>query len=101
MEEWVKRGMLVILILSILSPIGIILTWNCGDAWGEWEKVKVGNETWEPQSYTSAPFPDYSIPGWNSMLLASISYIISAFIGVSMCFLVVMGIAKTVEMMRE
>ncbi len=36
MEEWMKRAWLVMGILVLIVPVGILATWDYGDAWGEW-----------------------------------------------------------------
>ncbi len=102
METWIKKTVIVIVILCLLSPIGILLTWNYGDAWGEWSEVKVGNETWEPKSYSGgAPLADYDVPGWEDQFMASLGYIISAFVGVFMVILMSLGVAKLGEIYNE
>ena len=59
-------------------PVGILIIWNNGDAWGEWGQV--GN--WVPQQFWNAPFADYDLSGWDSQLMASLGYIISAIVGI-------------------
>ncbi len=102
MEQWIKRTLIIIVLLCIISPIGILLTWNSGGAWGEWSEVKVGNKTWEPKHYSGgAPLQDYDVSGWDSQCMASLGYIISAFVGVFMVITVVMGIVKMGEIAHE
>ncbi len=102
MEAWIKKTLIVIIILCIISPIGILLTWNYGDAWGEWGQVKIGNKTWMPQHYSGgAPLQDYDVPGWDSQIMASLGYIISAFVGVFMVITVTLGIIKLGEISNE
>ncbi len=102
MRSWLKKAVLIILILCIISPIGILLTWNYGDAWGEWSEVTIGNKTWVPQKYSGgAPLQDYNVPGWDSMVMASFGYIISAFVGVFMVITVTLGVIKLGEIIRE
>ncbi len=55
-------------------------------------EVQVGNETWVPK--------EYSVPGWEDQLMASIGYWISAIIGISMCVLITLGIGKAMELWR-
>ena len=96
-----KKGFIIIAIIILLTPIGILLTWNNGDAWGEWGEVKIKNKTWTPKEYSGgAPLPDYSIPTFDeeNKFLASVAYWISAIVGVAMCFFVMLGIAKAIEL---
>ncbi|MHC1588308.1 MAG: hypothetical protein ACXQS1_00655, partial [Methermicoccaceae archaeon] len=65
MESWMKRAWLVIAIFVVLVPLGILATWNYGDAWGEWGEVHTSGGVWTPQEYGGgAPLPDYNVPGW-------------------------------------
>ena len=65
-------------VLIIATPLGILIVWNFGDAWGEWGQVG----QWVPQQFWNAPLPDYDLSGWESMLMASLGYIISAIVGI-------------------
>lgn len=101
MEEWMKRGLIVIAFFVLISPLGILLTWEYGDAWGEWGEVNQGNATWTPQGYGGgAPLPDYGVPSWESKLMATAGYWLSAIIGIVMCILVTLGFAKAMELLR-
>lgn len=101
MESWERRAWAVIAIFVALVPLGILLTWDYGDAWGEWGEVKVGNNTWAPEEYGGgAPLPDYNVPGWEGRVMASVGYYISAVIGIAMCVLITLGISKAIEMWR-
>jgi cobalt/nickel transport protein len=83
-----------LLALIILSPLGLILParFNAGSAWGEWSTEEIHklvgyvpagmsklSERWK------APMPDYAFKGQGngSIRSLSISYVISAFIGVA------------------
>ncbi|HEC57057.1 MAG TPA: hypothetical protein ENI32_04130 [Candidatus Syntrophoarchaeum butanivorans] len=103
MEPWLKKALIVIAIFVAIVPLGILGTWNCGDAWGEWGEVRDEQRgiDWTPQSYFDAPFPDYNIEGWESMMMASVGYWISAIIGIAITMLVILGIAKAIEILRE
>ena len=103
METWLKRALIVIAIFVAIVPLGILGTWNCGDAWGEWGEVQDSTHgiNWTPESYFGAPLPDYNVEGWDNKLMASIGYWISAIIGIALTMLVVLGIVKAQEMMRE
>jgi cobalt/nickel transport protein len=74
-----KKWLALLLILAVMSPIGILLVWNYGDAWGEWGEVG----SWTPRQYWSAPLPDYNMGGWEGQLRSSIGYIISAIVGIA------------------
>jgi cobalt/nickel transport protein len=103
MESWLKKTLIVIAILVAIVPLGILGTWNCGDAWGEWGEVQdtAHGINWAPQAYFGAPLPDYNVEGWDSMLMASVGYWISAIIGIALTMLVILGIVKALEMVRE
>ncbi|WP_457612456.1 PDGLE domain-containing protein [Methanocaldococcus sp.] len=90
----VKKFVYIIVAMIVLCPLGILLVWNYGDAWGEWdphelaEKVgvnKVAGMLHLADIWKYAPLPDYDIPGWDDPLHASIGYIISAIVGVALC----------------
>lgn len=94
-----------LIILVILSPIGLLLPeyFKAGDAWGEWSSDAFEGLTgYIPQgleklsSLWSAPIPDYSFQGWEEKPLASLSfaYIVSATIGIVLCVIVVLVLAK-------
>ncbi|MHC1611005.1 MAG: PDGLE domain-containing protein [Candidatus Methanospirareceae archaeon] len=103
MEPWLKKTLIVIAIFVAIVPLGILGTWNCGDAWGEWGEVQDPEHgiNWTPQAYFGAPLPDYNVEGWDSMLMASVGYWISAIIGIALTMLVTLGIVKALEMRRE
>jgi len=93
-DPLVKKFMYLIGAMIVLSPLGILLVWNYGDAWGEWgadELVKKFGESkisgmlHLADIWNYAPLPDYNIPGWDDPVHASIGYIISAIVGVVLC----------------
>ncbi|HHH78414.1 MAG: hypothetical protein J7L93_01555 [Thermoplasmata archaeon] len=101
MEAWMKKAWIAIGFFVLVVPLGILVTWSYGDAWGEWGSVSDGNTTWTPKEYSGgAPLPDYSIPGWENKLMASVGYWISAVIGIIMSVVTVLGIAKAVELWK-
>ncbi len=86
----------LLIVLAVASPLGLYLPWllKAGSAWGEWgvDEVKrmigyapAGMEktadTWK------APMPNYRLPGQENAPLSrlSISYILSALIGMAGC----------------
>ncbi len=87
-----KKLWIGLLVLSFLTPLGIILprALKAGDAWGEWgaeelqrllgylpEGLKRMAGLWK------APLPDYSVGGEQTTLVAqSGAYVLSAVIGV-------------------
>ena len=75
---WPKKLIIAMVALIIATPLGILIVWNNGDAWGEWGQV--GN--WVPQQFWSAPFADYDLGGWDGQIMASLGYIISAIVGI-------------------
>ncbi len=78
-----RKALIILILFIFLTPLGILFVWNYGPAYAEWDHI--GN--WYPQQfYTFAPLPDYDISGWNTPFLASLGYIISAFVGVLAIF---------------
>ena len=75
---WPKKWLIAMIALIIATPLGILIVWNYGDAWGEWGEVG----QWVPQQFWSAPLPDYNFTGWDSQTMASLGYIISAIVGI-------------------
>ncbi len=76
---WPKKLIIAMIALIVATPLGILIVWGYGDAWGEWSEV--GN--WVPQHFWNAPFADYDLSGWDSQLMASFGYIISAIVGIA------------------
>jgi cobalt/nickel transport protein len=75
---WPKKLIIAMIALIIATPLGILIVWGYGDAWGEWGQV--GN--WVPQQFWNAPLGDYDFSGWDSQIMASLGYIISAIVGI-------------------
>lgn len=87
-----RKWLAILLVLAVVSPIGILIVWNYGDAWGEWGEVG----TWVPQQFWNAPLPDYDLSGWESQAAASLGYIISAIIGIAAVILLTYGLSLLV-----
>jgi cobalt/nickel transport protein len=99
-----KRLWIGLIILTLLSPLGIILPekFKAGDAWGEWgtdtlekllgyvpEGLKKYSELWK------APIPDYNLGGDGATMgVQMLSYVLSGFIGILAVGLIVFAIAK-------
>ena len=97
---WIGIGLLI-----ILSPLGLILPeyFKAGAAWGEWGVYEIKEtlgyipEGLEKLSgFWSALIPDYAFRGWEEKGLGhlSISYIISALIGVGVTVALALIIAR-------
>lgn len=102
----VKRLWIGIGVLTLLSPLGLILPalFKSEGAWGEWDLEKIGKiagfvpvgmkrfaESWK------APLSDYGIPGQNKGLLAeSFGYIVAALIGVAFTAGIMYFVSKVV-----
>lgn len=93
-DPLVKKFLYVIIAMILLCPLGILLVWDYGDAWGEWGPEDVAEKVGEDKVsgllhladiWAYAPLPDYNIPGWEDKVHASIGYIISAIVGVALC----------------
>ena len=95
--SWSKGWVIALLVLIAISPIGILLTWNFGDAWGEWGNVG----GWTPRQYWNAPLPDYGFFDWSSPLMASIGYILSAVIGTVLILGIFYGIGALRTVKRK
>ncbi len=94
-----------IVVLIILSPLGLILPerLKAGSAWGEWgiadlERLAgyVPRGLAKISSLWNAPMPDYALKGWEEKCLShrSVSYIISAIIGITIIVIAVLIIGK-------
>jgi len=100
-ESWLRKALILIGFFVLIVPVGILFTWNYGDAWGEWGEVNLGGETWQPREFFGgAPLPDYNVPGWEGMLMASVGYWFSAVIGIVMCVLITLGVVKILELWK-
>ena len=87
---------IALLAMALLSPLGLYVPeWlKASAAWGEWslEEVKrmVGYAPSGMERLADlwrAPIPDYALPGQEEAPLAhrSLSYILSAFLGIGLC----------------
>lgn len=85
-----KKLWLWIGVLILLSPLGLLLPklLKTGGAWGEWGADEIKGITgYVPEGIKrlsklwSAPFADYTFPGWGSGIRLYISYVISGVIG--------------------
>ena len=68
-----KKMLLGLVVLALLSPVGVILPdmFKAGSAWGEWGPDEIGKMVgYVPQGMKNladlwqAPMPDYSFKGW-------------------------------------
>ncbi len=95
MMKVTTRLWMALAILSLLSPIGLILPeyFKAGSAWGEWGVDEMRRLVgYIPQGLErlcgiwSAPIPDYAFKGWEEKGLPGLSfaYIISAIIGIGL-----------------
>jgi cobalt/nickel transport protein len=106
MNKLQKRILIFIVILTLLTPVGILLPmfFNAGDAWGEWSAETVKNMIgYVPQGlakYTDsykAPLTDYSANSNDpSALHQSGYYILSGVIGVIIILVVMFVISKII-----
>jgi cobalt/nickel transport protein len=92
---WIGLG-----VLALLSPLGLLLPhlFHSGAAWGEWgtDEIKglvgyvpVGME--KLASLWHALLPDYAVSGWDAKGPGhqGVGYILSALLGIAVCFVVV------------
>ncbi len=99
MTTFQKKLWLGLLILTLLSPLGILLPekFKAEEAWGEWgtEKLEkllgyVPEGLKKLADFWKAPIPDYNFGGEGaSMALQVISYIASGLLGIGVCVSVV------------
>lgn len=98
-----RRLSWAILVMALLTPIGLWLPerFGAGSAWGEWSTEEVAERVgFTPahmdklSSLWSSPMPDYALPGQEDASLShlSLTYILSAFVGVSVLALLVWGL---------
>jgi len=106
MNKLQKKILVFLIILTLLTPVGILLPmfFNAGDAWGEWSAETVKNMIgYVPQGlakYTDsykAPLPDYSAnSGDPSVIHQSGYYILSGVFGVIIILIVMFIISKII-----
>jgi cobalt/nickel transport protein len=97
-----------LVVLALLSPIGIIIPdkVKAGSAWGEWGTDEIAKMVgFVPQGMKKladiwqAPMPDYAFKGWEEKGLGmlSLSYIISAAVGMAVIIFITMLFGKIVQ----
>ena len=91
---WPKKWIVAMVAIIIATPLGILVVWDNGPAWGEWSQVG----GWVPQQFWNAPFADYDLSGWNGQIMASLGYILSAIVGIAaiiiLTYIVYLAVAK-------
>lgn len=107
MNKFTKKIGLSLLILTLLSPLGIILPkwFNAEGGWGEWSTRKVKKELgYVPKGMKKdadlwkAPMPDYRIGKENTSLFkGSLFYILSGFVGIGFISLVTWWLFKNYQ----
>jgi cobalt/nickel transport system permease protein len=93
-SKLLKRGLIALGILVVLSPLGLLAP---GTAWGEWGReelqnlglgyIPTGFDTWS--TFWKAPIPDYDLPQLGN---TTIAYIFSGITGVLASFFLIWGI---------
>lgn len=91
-----RKFWVVLLVMALASPLGLYLPriMQAGSAWGEWglEEIRqrigyapAGME--RTANIWKAPIPEYTLPGSQNAPLSrvSLSYILSAFLGIAAC----------------
>jgi predicted PurR-regulated permease PerM len=102
-----KKILKWLLILSFITPIGIILPefFKAQDAWGEWgtDTIKelvgyIPSGMEKLDGLWKAPFSDYAIKGFDKGIIKlSFSYIFSAIIGVCICIFLTFFALKLIK----
>jgi len=92
-DSWVRRALLVLLVLVVLAPV---FGWASG-AVGYAEPLENAAEetgaTDAAASSTPSPFPDYSVPG----LGAPFGKLVSAAVGTGITLAVALGVGRLLE----
>lgn len=93
MASTIRRLVIGLLVLAVLTPIGLWLPelYKAGAAWGEWGsdelKEMVGYVPKGMQGlenlWTKTILAGYGVSGWTSPFLAALGYIISALLGIA------------------
>jgi cobalt/nickel transport protein len=101
-----KKLWIGLLILSLLTPLGVILPekFKTGGAWGEWRPAKLEKLIgYVPKGIRrladlwKAPVPDYNFGGERaSMAVQVLSYLVSGLIGILAVGLVIYLISKVI-----
>jgi cobalt/nickel transport protein len=101
-----RKILITLIILCLITPVGILLPafFNAGDAWGEWSaqtlKELVGYVPKGLERYSGiykAPLPDYIVKNTDrSYAHKSGYYIVSAIIGATVTYLVMLLISKLI-----
>ncbi len=95
-EGTVGKLWLGLAMLAFLAPLGIILpaAFRSQDAWGEWDAAAMkGMLGYVPAGMRKiadlwrAPFPDYTFGAGSGIVMQSLAYVASAFIGIAVIFL--------------
>ena len=97
-----KKFWLFLIALAVVTPLGIILPmkFGSGETWGEWSAEKLNALAgYIPQGLQKlsnlwkAPFAEYNIFGGNNSVLAqSVSYILSALVGITLIWILFKGL---------
>jgi cobalt/nickel transport protein len=104
MTKFQKKLWIGLLVMALLTPLGILLPekFSAEGAWGEWgidkiekflgftpEGLKKLTDLWK------APIPDYNFGGEGaSRAVQVVSYIVSGFLGIGACALIVFTISR-------
>lgn len=107
MTTFQKKLWIGLLIMTLLTPLGILLPakFKSGEAWGEWgteklekllgyvpEGLKKVSDLWK------APIPDYNFGGKSSSLTVHVfSYIVSGLLGIGICAFVVYMVSRFIS----
>jgi cobalt/nickel transport protein len=104
MTTFQKKLWIGLLIMTLLTPLGILLPekFKAEEAWGEWgidklEKLLgyVPEGLKELADLWKAPIPDYNFGGEGaSMTLQVFSYIISGLLGIGICAFIVYMVSR-------
>jgi cobalt/nickel transport protein len=104
MTTFQKKLWIGLLIMTLLTPLGILLPekFKAEEAWGEWgtEKLEtllgyVPERLKELADLWKAPIPDYNFGGEGaSMTLQVVSYIVSGLLGIGTCAFIVYMVSR-------
>jgi len=104
MTRFQKKLWIGLLVMTLLTPLGILLPerFKGEEAWGEWGRERLekllgyvpeGLRKWA--DLWKAPIPDYKLGGEGaSMTLQVVSYIVSGLLGLGICAFIVYMLSR-------
>jgi len=111
MTRFQKKLWIGLLIMTLLTPLGILLPekFRAEEAWGEWgtEKLEkllgyVPEGLKKLADFWKAPIPDYNFGGEGASMTGQVfSYIASGLLGIALCAFVVLSVLRVSRFMAR